>query len=338
MTKVSIIIPVYNVAPYLKEALDSVINQTYKNIEIIIIDDGSTDGSGKVCDEYTTDSRVRVIHQDNQGLSSARNTGLDHATGDYIAFLDPDDAYHSEMIERMIYVIIKKNADLVACSYIIKETEGSLVDSKGIRIVGFEKNKKYTSREAITAQLEGRFDEAAWNKLYKRELWENERFPDGHIFEDMQVMPLIYERCNSIMNISDVLVFHRARKGSITNTRTLHIFKELFYAYSVLLNYIDYAEPSFSNKTIRIFHGNVFQVLAIRWLEFLKQEGNTKEVNLLKNDIISYVDNELSIKTAKAKTIWILFKFCPNLLPILRLCYKKIKRMMLSNERGRAYS
>lgn len=105
---VSVIVPVYNVKPYLNEALDSVINQTYRNQEIILIDDGSTDGSGEICDEYATrDNRIKVIHQTNQGLSAARNAGLDIMHGSVISFLDSDDAFHPQMIEIMLHEMIQ---------------------------------------------------------------------------------------------------------------------------------------------------------------------------------------------------------------------------------------
>ena len=112
---VSVIIPVYNVLPYIKESIESVINQTYKDLEIIIVDDGSDDGSELVCDIYKKDPRVKVVHQKNQGLSGARNTGLDISTGDYIAFLDSDDAFYPEMIQTMLEGIEKSKADIVVC-------------------------------------------------------------------------------------------------------------------------------------------------------------------------------------------------------------------------------
>ena len=115
---VSVIVPVYNVLPYLRESLDSVINQTYKDLEIIIVDDGSTDGSDAVCEEYAKDSRVKVIHQKNHGLSAARNVGLDIARGDYIAFLDSDDVYLPDMIQTMVEGIQKSQADVVVCGFI----------------------------------------------------------------------------------------------------------------------------------------------------------------------------------------------------------------------------
>ena len=118
-SKISIIIPVYNVKEYIKEAIESVINQTYKNIEIIIINDGANDGSEKICDEYSKiDSRIKLINQKNMGLSTARNKGLECITGEYIAFLDPDDVYHPEMIEKAYKAITQKNVDCVICNFI----------------------------------------------------------------------------------------------------------------------------------------------------------------------------------------------------------------------------
>ena len=124
---VSVIIPVYNVRPFLEEALDSVLNQTYKNLEIIIIDDGSTDGSGEICDEYAgRDNRIQVIHQDNGGLSAARNAGLDVMTGDLVAFLDPDDAYVDSFIETLVNAMAAEDVDLVICGCTVHYTTGPL--------------------------------------------------------------------------------------------------------------------------------------------------------------------------------------------------------------------
>lgn len=124
---VSVIIPVFNSKVYISEALDSVINQTYKNLEIIIIDDGSTDGSGKICDEYAEkDNRIRVFHQKNIGVSAARNAGLDLAAGDFLAFLDSDDAYELTFIDSMMTAMIQNNADIVMCRYTEHKTTGKM--------------------------------------------------------------------------------------------------------------------------------------------------------------------------------------------------------------------
>ena len=114
---VSVIVPVYKVEKYLSKCLDSIVNQTYKNLEIILVDDGSPDNSGKICDEYAQkDSRIKVIHKENGGLSSARNAGLDIATGEYIAFADSDDSVHLDFVEKLYRAIKEENADIACCS------------------------------------------------------------------------------------------------------------------------------------------------------------------------------------------------------------------------------
>ena len=195
---VSVIIPVHNVSPYLREALDSVIYQTYKNLEILVIDDGSTDGSGIICDKYLSDPRVIVIHQDNRGLSGARNTGLDHATGDYISFLDSDDVYHPNMINLLLQSVLQYNADLSACGYTpfinshLKKTK-----HKPRKII--ENAHVLSKRETIILLLEGSFSTNVWSKLYRRQLWESLRFPEGYVYEDLHVMPFLLEKCNNIV-------------------------------------------------------------------------------------------------------------------------------------------
>ena len=130
---VSVIIPVFNVQPFLSEALDSVIQQTYRNLEIILIDDGSRDGSEEICDEYARrDERIVVIHQKNKGLSAARNAGLDIMSGNAIVFLDPDDAFQPDYIKAMMTEMICQEADLVICKYALLNSTGKMTknDSK----------------------------------------------------------------------------------------------------------------------------------------------------------------------------------------------------------------
>ena len=117
MEKISIIVPVYNVEKYLKTCLDSIINQTYQNLEIILVDDGSTDNSGEICEEYRkTDSRIILIHKENEGLSMARNFGLDIASGDYISFVDSDDFIARNMMEALYNRLLETQSDMAICS------------------------------------------------------------------------------------------------------------------------------------------------------------------------------------------------------------------------------
>ncbi len=133
---VSVIVPVFNVAPYLAEALDSVINQTYRNLEIIVVDDGSTDDSGKICDEYAAkDNRIQIVHIKHQGVSVARNTGLDLMKGELVAFLDPDDAYKPEFIDTMVNTMYREKADIVLCGMTIYKTTKRMNTSGKKRIL-----------------------------------------------------------------------------------------------------------------------------------------------------------------------------------------------------------
>lgn len=156
------IIPVYNVKPYLCEAVDSVINQTYRNLEIIIVDNGSTDGSGEICDEYKTDPRVTVIHQKNLGLSGARNTGMNMATGSIISFLDSDDAFHPEMIQRTVKTILDYDADIVVCKHKETYTNGRMT------LPEIKHNPKVNvldGQSAFRALARGIIEHGVWDKI-----------------------------------------------------------------------------------------------------------------------------------------------------------------------------
>lgn len=216
---VSVIIPVYNVKPYLREALNSVIEQNYKRMEIIIVDDGSTDGSENICDEYISDPRVLVIHQENQGLSGARNTGLSLFKGDYLCFLDPDDAYHPAFIERLLENALSTNSEMVACKYIVQRTTGEISTDNRKITQSFPRlaSGTYSREEALRNLVEGDLNVFVWNKLYKGNLWNSIRFPQGHNYEDIDATYQFVDACRTISMIDEVLYFYRDRNGSITH-------------------------------------------------------------------------------------------------------------------------
>ncbi|MDD6812335.1 MAG: glycosyltransferase family 2 protein [Lachnospiraceae bacterium] len=159
---ISIIIPVYNVEKYLTRCLESVVAQTYSNLEIILVDDGSTDNSGKVCDKYQEiDSRIKVVHKKNGGVSDARNEGIDEACGEYIAFVDSDDWVTRNYIENMYAILVKNSCDIAICD--VKRT------SKGDLKKSTEKLKTYFKDEAIKQLLYQKISTSACGKLYKVE-------------------------------------------------------------------------------------------------------------------------------------------------------------------------
>ncbi len=187
---ISVIVPVYNVKDYLKRCVNSILNQTYTKLEIILVDDGSTDGSSSICDEYKKkDNRIVVIHKPNGGLSSARNAAIQIARGDYFSFVDSDDYIEPNMLETMLNLCLE-NKVLMCCCGRFDEYEESGESKVGL----CPQNSEVLSSEKIVRMLfawEG-MDSAAWDKLFHKNLWKTIRFPEGMVCEDMRV---IYKAC-----------------------------------------------------------------------------------------------------------------------------------------------
>lgn len=214
--RVSVIVPIYRVEKYLKPCVDSIINQTYENLEIILVDDGSPDSCGKICDEYLEkDARIRVIHKENGGLSDARNAGVDIATGDYYYFVDSDDILPDHSVMTMYRLLQEHNAQMV--------------------IGGFERFMDGETKPFFSTEDEGLWlhvynrEEAmrdfyrdgcqAWAVLYKRHIHEGIRFPKGEINEDEAIVFHILDRCTTVVVTNQVVYSYRCRKESITQSR-----------------------------------------------------------------------------------------------------------------------
>lgn len=210
--KVSIIIPVYNVKKYLKKCIESIVNQTFRDIEIIIINDGSTDGSCKLLAQMK-DERIVIINKENEGLSSARNVGIEMAKGKYLAFVDSDDWVASEYIEKMYDVCEKYDCDIVQCSYedVYSEDIGISEETKNVTPM-FYSGKEFSYATYTLLSWECNL---SWNKLYRRELFEEIRFPKGKIHEDeFTTYKIVWNSCK-IGVISNKLYYYRHRAGSI---------------------------------------------------------------------------------------------------------------------------
>ncbi len=220
MDLISIIVPVYNVEAYLKRCIESILNQTYKDIEIILVDDGSTDNSSKICDEYKNkDKRIKVIHKVNGGLSSARNRGLDIAKGKYIGFVDSDDYISPKMYEILYKELINNNADISACDDVVfqkKEAVFNIVDDYKIEIY----NKYDAMKELIS--LTNHVDSTAWNKLYKKSLFNKVRYPNGFIYEDIGTTFKLINKIKKIVYVDLKLYAYNFRVSSITNTNNIN--------------------------------------------------------------------------------------------------------------------
>ncbi len=205
---VSVVIPVYKTEKYLAECVDSVLAQTYRDIEVILVDDGSPDGAPAICDEYAAkDGRVTVIHKKNGGLSSARNAGIDAMHGEYVTFVDSDDIISPTAVERMLTVAAEKNADVVKILQEISESVhpfdasvGKCSLYKGDCVI----RKIYKAPPQIIS---------ACGKLFKRELFTSLRFPEGLIHEDEYLMPKIYHSAKRVAFLDEVHYLYMQRPG-----------------------------------------------------------------------------------------------------------------------------
>ena len=224
---VSIIIPVYNVEKYLAQCLDSVCSQTYRKIEIIIVNDGSTDGSDKIIERYAKlDRRIIVIHKKNGGLSEARNYGLDRATGKYVMFVDSDDFIASEMAEYLVREIQRANAQLAVCGYEPVDEEGNELSSwEKFPEKGVVSPKGFWEIHHKEAYIYG---VVAWNKLYDRKIFKKLRYPVGKLYEDVFLLHKVIHRAQRIACCPNKLYYYRQRYGSIMNNGSGESFKEFF--------------------------------------------------------------------------------------------------------------
>ncbi len=209
---VSVIVPVYNTGPFLPRCIDSVLSQTYSHVELLLIDDGSTDGSGAVCDAYAeSDPRVRVIHKANGGISHARNTGLDAAKGDFIAFSDHDDFYAPTFIGQLLALCLSYDCDIAHC----RHASGSADRCPDAR--GDEPVRIYTNRQL----LERFYTDASiycWDKLYRRQIFDQVRFPNGtYTGEDLMIVHRTLFAAQRIAVTEARLYYHYTNPGSVMN-------------------------------------------------------------------------------------------------------------------------
>lgn len=212
MSKIGIIVPVYNVEKYLNYCIESILTQSFTDFELILIDDGSADRSGIICDEYAKlDSRIKVVHKLNGGISSARNFGLSILDSEYVTFVDSDDAIFPEYLQYLYDTAKECEADIVTCEFTSKNEVNIAKDTDYICFSGYEAViERYSRPDSITA--------TAWCKLYKSHLFNDLSFPEGKIHEDQAVIPIVLYKANTVIKTNRILYYYRIREGSITNT------------------------------------------------------------------------------------------------------------------------
>lgn len=303
---VSVIIPVYNTSKYLIRALDSVMSQTYTNLEIIVINDGSTDNSLKVIKSLATiDDRIFLINQLNMGLSSARNSGIENSRGDFIVFLDSDDYFDRKFVEEMISVHQKYGCDVVSCRSLNVNEEGKLIDM----MKEDDKIIKYNFSQSIMALKEQkniRFE--VWNKLFTRKVIGETRFKEKQVFEDIYFDREVFSKMNKMIHINKNLHFYTKERAGNTNSyfnkNKLSIFREID----------DFSDLLISRKMFK--ESKVLNYIAIRFVLNFYVDCYQKGINE-HNDILASKFNLYYSKIGLLKSMLnpgvFMFKISPKL-------------------------
>lgn len=288
---ISVIVPIYNVAPYLRKCLDSLKGQTLKQIEVICIDDGSTDSSGKIAEEYECDEWpfFRVIHTKNKGLSAARNRGIDEAQADWLMFVDSDDWVEPGFCEIPYEAAIENHADLVVFSSDSRNKEKIMKSASRNRPVGVI--------DEITAHEYGGW--CVWNKLYRRDLYRDIRYPNGRVFEDIATTHILVHKAARIVSLQDILYHYYDRIGSICHTHTRN--NRIDWKVAVFVRCRDLISYGYSEEKLKLgLYSSAIGILA-----------NTKpgkgEYHKQAKEILYSLDripNKMSVKKKIALRAW----------------------------------
>ncbi|MCR0206926.1 glycosyltransferase family 2 protein [[Clostridium] innocuum] len=317
MPIISVIVPVYNVERYLEKCIDSIISQSFKDIEIILVNDGSTDSSGAICNKYRSiDNRIVVLNKTNGGLSSARNMGIEYCTGKFITFIDSDDTVSENILEKLYYNLINNNCDISVCNVIDIYDDGSMLKNE------FNFHEVVSNQEAIRLELESRLTNGyAVAKLFKIELFDSIKFPKNKLYEDAFIILRLYAKTKKIFISTDQLYnYHRHN-----NTITTGNFKEKDFdcIKAHLCNY-EFIISNYPSLEEQAYYRVIWSYLYILDKIILSNyEGRIKEevisfINRNKNKI--FKNNYLGYKRKLGVLIYL---FSPYLYDkILRRCKK----------------
>ena len=313
---ISIIVPVYNVEAYIEQCLDSLMNQTYRNLEIILIDDGSTDNSGKICEAYEKkDCRIKYFYQTNMGVGAARNKGIDFAAGKYIGFVDPDDYCDLEMFRSLYQLIVEYKADIACCRwYNMRRKEMELGG-----YVFAEKEKVLTNLEVANIYTKI-MDWAVWNKLYKKELIKKIRFPKVRYGEDFFTVFQWLYAADRIVYTSNPLIYYRLlRDGSSTtlkNNLALKITCSLQQLQQMQSFLMDVGQQQFVEN---------FNIRYIRSLYDLRCNiESVRDTSTQKETLIAVIQTEITKLNEYKKTLDFSKRFKLFLLDNFRAGYKLV--------------
>lgn len=250
--KISVIIPVYNVEKYLNQCIDSVLGQTYRDLEIILVNDGSTDRSPEICEAYKNkDSRIKLIHKENGGLSDARNAGLQIATGDLVSFVDSDDFISINFYSKLTKLLIDTDSDITECCFIkfktIADLESQVKETDETKVEIFEAN------EGLKGYLSESLNVVVWNKIYKKELLKDVLFPVNKLHEDVYWTYKIIAKAKRIAKIPDEMYYYRQHQESIMGEHYSLKRLEALQGLEEMLIFFNENFPDLQNQAIKTF-------------------------------------------------------------------------------------
>ncbi len=301
--KITIIVPIYNVEKYIHKCIDSLINQTYKNLEMILVDDESPDNCKYICDDYAKrDSRIKVIHKTNGGLSDARNKGLEISTGDYIMYLDSDDYLELTACEELNNIIEKTKADIVCFNLRKVNEEGKEIKSKGVYNQGNTKEiKEMTYEDAMIDNLFRRnIRYEAGSKIYKREIVEKVQFPKGMLAEDFATFYKFLSNADKIIFYNRCLYNYVQRNGSIMTKKSDKLYIDIYQTEKKIYNLLNNicknkkerkeSESKHFRNLLKIYAKLYYNDGYRKIIEDVKTQINNIDINLLyEKDKILYM-------------------------------------------------
>jgi glycosyltransferase involved in cell wall biosynthesis len=267
--KVSIVVPIYKVEKFISRCIDSIINQTYKDIEIILVDDGSPDNCGKIADDYAVeDNRIRVIHKQNGGLSDARNIGTAEAKGKYIFYLDSDDYLEPDTLSRMVDIAVYKNCDLVVANYYY-----TYDDHEDLYLSDTECMELFDNYNGLKQLVCGNIQNFAWGKLYRTDIVRKYLFPKGKLFEDTYWTHLVFAEAMRTAVIGYPAVHYVQRHGSISSE-----FKysnlDILDGFNSRYNFLQWYYPKLCEDFLPIM---AMTALELCWLSVSRKYGGEQK-------------------------------------------------------------
>lgn len=293
---VSIIIPVFNVERYIHQCLDSVVGQTYKNLEIILVDDGSPDNCPQICDEYALkDNRIQVIHQNNSGVSAARNAALSIASGEYLAFVDSDDAIDQHLVERTVNVLEHNHLSAVIFEAKLLDEYSNYI---GERFQVYDEYTEISAQEALNRIVTDELGSQVWKAVYRRHCWGNIRFPEGMFYEDMFVLYRVYANMtDAVAFLPEQLYYYRLNSNGISLSGD-RSGKKMYHIFLAFLKMYGFSKDNCGDEITEVCLANVTRAarIPLGYLQLVQEQ---------RNDCKQFLEQERNKIYACKKLSWI---------------------------------